>query len=140
MVARAFVTQACQLFRGFCHARLPETTQNISQCAEQQPCRLVRHPDTSIDSHPTARKSHARRTLSKALSSKPKPLRGLSSGVLYHRNHSRMPETYPGKCFSTSAMSFRSLANGSSTSMAITWRQTYSASSASGAGNGDGKG
>lgn len=58
-----------------------------------------------------------------AFSPKPNSLRGLSSGVLYHRNHSRIPDTYPGRSFSTSPMSFRSLAKGSSTSIAITcWR------------------
>eukprot|EP01045_Picozoa_sp_COSAG04_P062650 COSAG04_NODE_32838_length_194_cov_17.705263_1_plen_36_part_10 len=30
-------------------------------------------------------------------------LMGLSSGVLYQRNHSRTPETTPGHCSSTSA-------------------------------------
>ena len=43
---------------------------------------------------------------SRQTSSKPKSFRGLSSGVLYQRNHSRTPVTTPGQCSSMSATQF----------------------------------
>ena len=52
--------------------------------------------------------------LPKALSLYANLFGALSSGVLYHLNHSRMPLTTPGHLASTSAMSFSSEARGSS--------------------------
>merc|ERR1712071_514386 len=52
-------------------------------------------------------------------SSNPNPFNGLSSGVLYHLNHSRMPSlTAAG----TSSISLYSLASSSSVAMAMTFQ------------------
>mmetsp|Transcript_16619 Transcript_16619/g.52305 ORF Transcript_16619/g.52305 Transcript_16619/m.52305 type:complete len:201 (-) Transcript_16619:341-943(-) len=60
----------------------------------------------------------------RARSWKPKLFSGFSSGVLYHRNHSRMPDTTPRHLASTSPMSWSSAASGSSVRMQMTFQSS----------------
>mmetsp|Transcript_16623 Transcript_16623/g.52324 ORF Transcript_16623/g.52324 Transcript_16623/m.52324 type:complete len:201 (-) Transcript_16623:34-636(-) len=60
----------------------------------------------------------------RARSWKPKLFSGFSSGVLYHRSHSRTPDTTPGHLASTSLMSWSSPARVSSVRMQMTFQSS----------------